>query len=191
MSETDENVTLEYVLTSEAFSSKLLPLLLSSRRSDWGFCLVKAWRSLSRAPLYVEIASSSKEKTAKPLPRHWRHEVPPEHREPFCDALIEAKGWSGHKAIKARIALMAVLEHTGYVGAGKNNIESAVTLADIACTALQAAKTQGTIDAVWLADQKNQKPEESLQKIFSHPGISFWREKREIAFKKISQLTKT
>jgi len=210
----EKGVTLEPPLTGEAFRSRLLPLLLSSNERDWGFCIIRAWRSL-RTPLYVEIdeaqpsahltqierdplefsqgAASEINRTStslapKKTPVHWRHDIPQEYRELFCDEFIKAAGWSGHKAIKARIALMAVLEEPGYVGAGKNNIESAVKLAGIAHAALKAAVAQQKIDTVWFADQRAQKPEGSLQKIFSHPGSRDWAEKRLKAFEKIVEI---
>lgn len=210
----EKGVTLEPPLTGEAFRSRLLPLLLSSNERDWGFCIIRAWRSL-RTPLYVEIdeaqpsahltqierdplefsqvAASEINRTStslvpKKTPVHWRHDIPQEYHELFCDEFIKAARWRGHKAIKVRIALMSVLTYPDYIEAERKNVESAKLMADIAHSALKKAVAEGKIETVWFADQKDQNPTGTLVKIFSHPGSGHWTEKRLKAFEKIVEI---
>ena len=168
-------VTLEPALTGEAFSSRLLPLLLSSRKSDWGFCAIKGYRSLGKGPLYVPLEPAALSKSpnlsgyalqnstagspsaaALPVQRHehWRHDIHPEFREIFCEKLFEYLEWTGTKAAIGKIGIMGILTHTEYVkNQGKR--ENVTVLVTTATKEIERQIFPKKINDVWPRNEKN------------------------------------
>lgn len=196
--ESGKTVTLQHPLTGEAFNSRLLPLLLSSRRRDWGFCLIKTWGSLSRAPLYVEVENkfspqkpSAEGARALPLPikgfGHWRHDIHPHFRKVMCDNFNKHLGWIGEQARLLEILLMEVLSYQRPVKihGGKEQITA---LVQIAIKELKHAKKRQEITAIWFDDKRDPDPAGSIAKLLGRGETGTWEEARVKALEETLEL---
>lgn len=169
-------VTLEPHLTGEAFRSRLLPLLLSSRKSDWGFCAIKGWRSFRQAPLYVQFNEEQNKsientddiedniiftplkieydpidvaKSLEPNYGHWRHVVLPEDYDYFLDLLLNNIGWTGEKRKILSVAITSILRDASDIKRRGAGAETITKLSNVAVDALVVQKSQNTIRDIW------------------------------------------
>ncbi|MBS1101761.1 hypothetical protein JK202_01805 [Gluconobacter sp. Dm-62] len=172
-------------------------MLLSSRKSDWGFCAIKGYRSLGKGPLYVPFepaalsespdlsgdmpqnsTAGSPSAAALPVQRHehWRHDIHPEFREIFCEKLFDYLKWTGTKAAIGKIGVMAALTRTEYVE-NQGHREMVQVLVTTATEEIEKQMSPKKIDDIWPRDQKNPNFTLVMTQIlgFGKKGVSYDR----------------